>query len=65
MEIPRISGQHFLLILFLLINGQFIAFAGRDFYKILRVRRDAGQDEIKSAYRKQAKQLHPDKNQDG
>jgi DnaJ-domain-containing protein 1 len=60
----RVSEQLSILSLFLLMNGH-IVFAGRDFYRILRVRREAAQDEIKSAYRKQAKQLHPDRNQDG
>ena len=36
----------------------------RDFYKELGVKRDAGADEIKKAYRKLAAELHPDKNPD-
>jgi DnaJ-class molecular chaperone len=35
----------------------------RDPYKILGVRRDAGQDEIKAAWRNMAKAVHPDHNQ--
>ncbi|XP_055547823.1 dnaJ homolog shv [Wyeomyia smithii] len=38
--------------------------AGRDFYKILGLRKTASKNEIKKAYRKLAKELHPDKNQD-
>lgn len=38
--------------------------AGRDFYKILGVKKSATTKEIKSAYRKLARELHPDKNQD-
>ncbi|XP_055594405.1 dnaJ homolog shv [Uranotaenia lowii] len=40
------------------------ASAGRDFYKILGVRKTANKNEIKKAYRKLAKELHPDKNKD-
>ncbi|QFY59275.1 DnaJ domain-containing protein [Rhizobium grahamii] len=35
----------------------------RDPYKILGVKRDAGQDEIKAAWRNMAKAVHPDHNQ--
>lgn len=36
----------------------------RDFYSILGVKRDAGADEIKTAWRTKAKSVHPDQNRD-
>ena len=36
----------------------------RDFYKILGISKRATKNEIKKAYRRLAKEMHPDKNRD-
>lgn len=36
----------------------------RDYYEVLGVDRNASQDEIKKAFRKKARQYHPDVNRD-
>lgn len=50
---------HF-IILFLYFAA--LIFAGKDFYGILGVRRDASKNEIKRAYKRLSIKYHPDKN---
>lgn len=49
---------HFLLLLGLALT----AWAGKDFYGVLGVGRDASKDEIKRAYKRLSIKYHPDKN---
>lgn len=53
-----------LSVLFNLLALIALSSAGRDFYAILGIRRDATLNEVKKSYRKLAKTLHPDKNKD-
>ena len=54
--------KSWLLLLVNLLSFVILTTAGRDFYSILGVRKSATTNEIKKAYRKLAKELHPDKN---
>lgn len=55
------GGEYWIVPLLLLILEALLISAGRDFYRILGVPRNANSNQIKKAYRKLAKELHPDK----
>ena len=58
----RMRPRHVLLVALAALIALPIADAGRDYYSILGVGRDADDKAIKKAYRKLAMKWHPDKN---
>ena len=60
----QLSNVFVLVIINVCLSSITFVLAGRDFYKILDVSKTASLHEIKKAYRRLAKELHPDKNKD-
>lgn len=56
--------RYICLIVFCVVFCSVVVFAERNFYNILGVSKNANLNQIKKAYRKLAKELHPDKNTD-
>jgi DnaJ-class molecular chaperone len=52
------------VILLILIAAATSVLAGQDYYKLMGLKRDATDDQIKKAFKKLAIRYHPDKNQD-
>lgn len=60
---PLIGSLCCLLLATMLLLGSLAEAAERDFYKILELKKNAKDADIKKAYRKLTLQYHPDKNQ--
>jgi DnaJ-class molecular chaperone len=57
-----VSNSFLLMLLWAFLQGVVTLAAGKDFYKILDIPRNAKPADIKKAYRKLSLKYHPDKN---